>query len=105
PARLSRRDGRGDLRQRVGRPGQPSRRRAVRRGGPPHPGPGRVSTRATLALLGALALALFVVGAGRGRTAASAAGRRFFNHPPAAWGLFTLAFFVTVALAAPWVAP
>ena len=35
----------------------------------------------------------------------SPAGRRFFNHPPAALGLFTLVFFVTVALAAPWVAP
>ena len=64
-----------------------------------------MNTRATLAFLGALALALFIVGEIRRRAGTSPAGRRFFNHPPAAWGLFTLAFFVTVALAAPWVAP
>lgn len=64
-----------------------------------------MSTRATLALLAALALALFVVGAVRRRTAMSPAGRRFFNSSPATWGLFTLVFFATVAVAAPWVAP
>src|SRR5205814_10601 len=32
-------------------------------------------------------------------------GRRFFRHPTAALGLFVLAFFVTIALAAPIVAP
>jgi peptide/nickel transport system permease protein len=64
-----------------------------------------VNTRATLAFIGALALALFLVDAVRRRAWTSPAGRRFFNHPPAALGLFTLVFFVTVALAAPWVAP
>lgn len=64
-----------------------------------------MNTRATFAFLGALVLALFVVGAVRRSAGMTPAGRRFFNHPPAAWGLFTLTFFVTVALAAPWVAP
>ena len=64
-----------------------------------------MNTRATAAFLAALALALFVVGAVRRGAGMTPAGRRFFNHPPAAWGLFTLTFFVTVALAAPWVAP
>ena len=64
-----------------------------------------MNARATLALLGALVLALFVVGEARRHSATSAAGRRFFRHPPAAWGLFTLAFFLAVALAAPWMAP
>src|SRR5204863_1750 len=41
----------------------------------------------------------------RRHTRTSVAGRRFFRHPTAAPGLFVLAFFVTVALAAPLVAP
>jgi len=64
-----------------------------------------VNLRATLALLGALALALFVVGEARRHAAATPARRRFFRHRPAAWGLFVLSFFVTLAIAAPWVAP
>jgi peptide/nickel transport system permease protein len=64
-----------------------------------------MSTRAVLALLGTLALAFFVVGVVRRRTAHSPAARRFFNSTPAAWGLFILTFFAAVALAAPWVAP
>jgi len=64
-----------------------------------------VNPRAAFALLGAVLMALFVVGEVRRRAGLGAAGRRFFRHPPAAWGLFILAFFVTVALAAPWVAP
>jgi len=64
-----------------------------------------VNPRAAFALLGAVLLALFVVGDVRRRAGLGAAGRRFFRHPPAAWGLFILTFFLTVALAAPWVAP
>ena len=64
-----------------------------------------MNLRATLALLGALALALFVVGEARRHAAATPARRRFFRHRPAAWGLFVLSFFVTLAIAAPWVAP
>ncbi len=58
-----------------------------------------------VALGGAAVLALIVVGAARQRAGASASGRRFFRHPTAAPGLFVLAFFVLVALAAPLVAP
>ncbi|PYP35445.1 MAG: peptide ABC transporter permease [Gemmatimonadetes bacterium] len=36
---------------------------------------------------------------------ATASGRRFFRHPTAVPGLFVLAFFVTIAIAAPVVAP
>ncbi len=64
-----------------------------------------MNPRAAFALLGAVLLALFVVGDVRRRAGLGAAGRRFFRHPPAAWGLFILTFFLTVALAAPWVAP
>ena len=64
-----------------------------------------MTVRATLALLGAFAFALLLVGEARSHAARGAAGRRFFRHPPAAWGLFILTFFVAVALAAPWVAP
>jgi len=56
-----------------------------------------------LALAGALVLAL-VVGA-EARRAAGPVGRRFFRHPTAAPGLVVLAFFVTLALAAPVIAP
>jgi len=51
------------------------------------------------------AFALLVVGDVRRGAGPRAAGRRFFRHPPAAWGMFILTFFVAVALAAPWVAP
>ncbi len=64
-----------------------------------------MNPRAVFALLGALALALFVVGEVRRRIGPTPGGRRFFRHPPAAWGLFILTFFVAVALAARWVAP
>jgi peptide/nickel transport system permease protein len=58
-----------------------------------------------VALGGAAVIALTIVAAIRRRASAGAAGRRFFRHPTAAPGLFVLAFFVTVALAAPFVAP
>src|SRR2546422_7721725 len=45
----------------------------------------------------------FVVGEARRHAAATPARRRFFRHRPAAWGLFVLSFFVTLAIAAPWV--
>jgi len=57
-----------------------------------------------LALAGALVLA-FAVAAETRRAAAGPAGRRFFRHPTAAPGLVVLAFFVTLALAAPLIAP
>ncbi|MGH7568378.1 MAG: ABC transporter permease [Gemmatimonadales bacterium] len=60
---------------------------------------------AWLALAAAAAVAYLAVAAGRRLAARSDAGRRFFRHPPAATGLGILAFFVTVALAAPLVAP
>ena len=58
---------------------------------------------ATLTLFGAVIVALLVVEEARRRAAGNA--RRFFRNTPASWGLFVLAFFVTVAIAAPWVAP
>jgi peptide/nickel transport system permease protein len=59
-----------------------------------------------LALAAALAVALGVTSEARRRAAAGgAAGRRFFRHPTATPGVFVLAFFVTIALAAPLVAP
>ncbi len=60
---------------------------------------------AWLALAAALTVAYFTVAETRRVAARSDAGRRFFRHPPAATGLGILAFFVTVALAAPLVAP
>lgn len=48
---------------------------------------------------------LLVVTELRRRASLTAPGRRFFRHPTAASGIFVLAFFVTVALAAPLVAP
>ncbi|PYO64200.1 MAG: hypothetical protein DMD70_02135, partial [Gemmatimonadetes bacterium] len=56
-------------------------------------------------MAGAAVLALAVVAALRRRVRATAAGRRFFRHPTAGLGLFVLAFFVTIAIAAPVVAP
>jgi len=58
-----------------------------------------------LALGGAAVMALTIVAEIRRRTRTTVPGRRFFRHPTAAPGLFVLAFFVTVALAAPLVAP
>ncbi|HYL20308.1 MAG TPA: ABC transporter permease [Gemmatimonadales bacterium] len=58
-----------------------------------------------VALGGAAVAALVIVAAIRRRACAGAAGRRFFRHPTAAPGLFVLAFFAAVALAAPFVAP
>ncbi len=60
-----------------------------------------------LALAGAVAAALAVVAevrrlAGKG---GGASGRRFFRHPTAAPAIFVVAFFVAIALAAPFVAP
>jgi peptide/nickel transport system permease protein len=50
-------------------------------------------------------VALAVVVQLRRRVTVDAPGRRFFRHPTAAPGVFVLAFFVTLALAAPLVAP
>jgi len=58
-----------------------------------------------LALAGAVAVALVVVAEVHRLAGGSAPGRRFFRHPTAAPGVFVLAFFVAVALAAPVVAP
>ncbi len=52
-----------------------------------------------------MVVALLVVTELRRRASLTAPGRRFFRHPTAAAGIFVLAFFVTVALAAPLVAP
>ena len=56
---------------------------------------------AWFALLAAFVLAAWAVGALRRRTARHEAGRRFFRHPTAAWGIGVLTFFVIVAIAAP----
>jgi peptide/nickel transport system permease protein len=64
-----------------------------------------VTVRTWIALLGALVLAAWAARALRHRAARSAAGRRFFRHPTAAWGIRVLAFFIVVAIAAPLVAP
>ena len=58
-----------------------------------------------LALAGALGAALLLVGAVRRRVLGSAGGRRFLRHPAATPGVFVLAFFALLALAAPVVAP
>ena len=58
-----------------------------------------------LALGGAAIVALAAVAALRRRVTATASGRRFFRHPTAVPGVFVLAFFVTIAIAAPLVAP
>lgn len=60
-----------------------------------------MTLQAWFALLAALALAAWAVGALRRRTARHEAGRRFFRHPTAAWGIGILAFFAIVAVAAP----
>ena len=58
-----------------------------------------------LALGGAAVVALAVVAEARRRALSSVRGRRFFRHPTAMPGTFVLAFFVTIAVAAPAVAP
>ena len=64
-----------------------------------------MTVTAWVGLLGALLLARWAVGALRHRAGGSAAGRRFFRHPTAAWGIGILVFFAAIALAAPIVAP
>ncbi len=58
-----------------------------------------------LALAGAVAVALLAAEEAHRRAAASAAGRRFLRHPTATPGVFILTFFVTLAIAAPLLAP
>ncbi len=58
-----------------------------------------------LAAGGATVLALGVVTETRRRAMRTARGRRFFRHPTVAPGMFVLVFFVTIAVAAPTVAP
>ena len=60
-----------------------------------------MTLQAWFALLTALAISTWVVGALRRRMAVHEAGRRFFRLPTAAWGIGVLAFFVIVAAAAP----
>ncbi len=64
-----------------------------------------MNARSWLALLGALALSLAAVSELRRHAGATAAGRRFFRHPTAAAALVVLGFFVSIAVAAPLVAP
>ncbi|MGH7700358.1 MAG: ABC transporter permease [Gemmatimonadales bacterium] len=64
-----------------------------------------MSLRVALALLGALGIAWATAQGLRRRGRRTAAGRRFLGHPPAALAIGVLAFFTTVALAAPVVAP
>ncbi len=58
-----------------------------------------------LALGGAAVVALAVVVEIRRHALSGTPGRRFFRHPTAAPGIFVLAFFVTIAVAAPAVTP
>jgi peptide/nickel transport system permease protein len=58
-----------------------------------------------LALAGALGVASFAASELRRRARATDGGRRFLRHPPTVAGVFLLTFFVTIALAAPLVAP
>ncbi|HET7296385.1 MAG TPA: ABC transporter permease [Gemmatimonadales bacterium] len=58
-----------------------------------------------LAVGAAAVAALVVVVETRRRALHTTAGRRFFRHPTAAPGVFVLAFFVTIAVGAPAVAP
>src|SRR5207247_10288143 len=99
----------GPAHQRDGGVGQPDRRRVVCRGRPTDPGAGgrrgRLNVWNWLALGGAAVLALAVVAALRRRVRATAPGRRFFRHPTAGPGVFVLTLFVTIAFAAPFVAP
>ncbi|HEX4629094.1 MAG TPA: ABC transporter permease [Gemmatimonadales bacterium] len=58
-----------------------------------------------VAVGGVAVVALAAVTETRRRALKSFRGRRFFRHPTAAPGLFVLVFFVTIAVAAPLVAP
>lgn len=58
-----------------------------------------------LAVGSAALVALAVLTETRRRALRSAPGRRFFRHPTAGPGMFVLVFFITIALAAPLVAP
>jgi len=60
-----------------------------------------VTLPAWFALFVAFAVATWGVREARLRTARHEAGRRFFRHPTAGWGIGVLAFFVIVAVAAP----
>jgi len=60
-----------------------------------------VTLSAWFALIASLVLAFWSVRAARGRSARHEAGRRFFRHPTASWGIGVLAFFAIVAVAAP----
>jgi peptide/nickel transport system permease protein len=60
-----------------------------------------VTVGAWVALLAALAVAAWSVRALRRGATRHEAGRRFFRHPTAAWGIGVLAFFTIVAVAAP----
>ena len=60
-----------------------------------------MTLQAWFALLAALVVSGWAVGALRRRTGRHEAGRRFFRHPTAGWGIGVLAFFVIVAVAAP----
>src|SRR5205823_160266 len=104
-ARLPHRHRGGARRQRNGRARQSPGRRAVRRGRSAHPRARVVTVWNWLAVGGAAVLALVLVAEIRRRAATGPTGRRFFRHPTAAPALFVLAFFVTVALAAPLVIP
>ena len=64
-----------------------------------------MTLHAWFALLAALALAAWAVQTLRRRTARHEAGRRFFRHPTATWGIGVLAFFAIIAVAAPLVTP
>src|SRR5205823_1323399 len=96
---------RGSGRERDGRPRQSAGRRALRRGRSTHPRARDVNVWNWLAVGGAAVLALVTVAEIRRRVGTGAPGRRFFRHPTATPALFVLAFFVTVALAAPLVTP
>jgi peptide/nickel transport system permease protein len=64
-----------------------------------------VTVETWVALVGAAALACVLAAAVRNRAQGTAAGRRFLRYPAAVPGVFVLAFVVTVAVAAPLVAP
>src|SRR2546428_687720 len=87
--------------------GEPVSGRALRRGRSQYSRAqrGDMSALTWLALAGAVAVALLVAEEAHRRAAVSAAGRRFLRHPTATPGVFILAFFVTLATAAPLLAP
>ncbi|HYK11463.1 MAG TPA: ABC transporter permease [Gemmatimonadales bacterium] len=64
-----------------------------------------MTTRPTVALIGAIVVTMGIVELLRRRTRHADGWRRFFAHPAAAWGLRILVFFTIAALAAPLLAP